>query len=477
MIEKVIAEPRELEALFRPRGVVVVGASPVPGKIGNLVVQSLQRNGFGGDLYPVNRAGQEVLGLRTYSSVLDVPDPVDLAVIAVPADAVSAAFDECAQRRVKAAIVLSSGFSESGDEGAELERRLRVQAATAGVRLLGPNCQGVVSLPDKLFASFSPSFQTGESGSVSMVSQSGGYNSVAFRLGLMSGVHFSRIVSTGNECDITATDLFEFLAEDPETEIVAAYLEQVRDARRFLDVVSELSAKKPVVVAKAGRTDVGGKAASSHTGSLAGSGAVAKGVLAQAGALAARSVDEMISLLVAFSGPHTMAAGDRVGLLSQGGGFGVETTDLCRERGMRLPAFRPETVAALGEMIPYYGTADNPVDFTAALMGNPAWLAETVNLLAKDDSIDMVALLLTSSPGPDAVEDLANAVRASSKPIVIGWLGGVGDPDRERLHGLGVPTFFSPLSLTTGLKGLAQRGQHLLGGDFAGTLRPPKGSN
>jgi acyl-CoA synthetase (NDP forming) len=362
-----------------------------------------------------------------------------------------------------------------GPDGLALEQEVCRRAAAGGVRLLGPNCQGILSLPDHLVANFSPSFASArEPGPVSMVSQSGGYNSIAFRLGGLNGVRFSRIVSTGNESDITATDLFEFLVDDDETSVVAAYLEQIRDARRFLEVMSRLTAEKPVVISKAGRSDVGSRAAASHTGALAGSGAVGRGVLLQAGVLPARSVDEFIALLTAFSGPQRLARGNRVGLLSQGGGFSVETTDLCRESGLALPPLEPRTVKALGQMIPYYGTSDNPVDFTAALMGNPAWLAETVELLADDEAIDIVTLLLTASPGAAAVDDLAAAVHASAKPVVVGWLGGIGDPDRDHLHSLGVPTFPTTLGLVTGLRGLASRGRRLLGHEFVGDLRPPR---
>jgi len=466
-----------LDALFRPRGVAVMGASPVPGKIGNLAVRALVGGGFDGPVYPVNRGGDEVLGKRGFVTIAEVPDPVDLAVVALPADAVADAIDQCAQRGVRAAIVLSSGFAEAGAEGVALEQDVTQRAVAGGVRLLGPNCQGILSLPDRLVANFSPSFASAsEPGPVSMISQSGGYNSIAYRLGGLNGVRFSRIVSTGNESDINATDLFEFLAADDETRVVAAYLEQIRDSRRFLEVMSRLTADKPVVISKAGRSDIGSKAASSHTGALASSGVVGRGVLLQAGVLPARSVDEFIALLTAFSGPQTLARGSRVGLLSQGGGFGVETTDLCRESGLELPPLASKTVKALGEMIPYYGTSDNPVDFTAALMGNPAWLAETVHLLADDDCVDIVTLLLTASPGADAVGDLAAAVRASAKPVVVGWLGGHGDPDREQLHGLDIPTFATTLGLVTGLRGLATRGKRLLGDEFVGDLRPPRES-
>ncbi len=468
-----------IEPLFNPRGVMVVGASASPGKIGNLVVEAIKHHLFPGPVYAVNRDGGAVLGYPGFASVAAVPDPVDLAVIALPAAAVLDTIGQCIERGVKAAIVLSSGFAEVGGEGVALERAVRERAAAGGLRLLGPNCQGVMSIPDRFAPNFSPSLG-GAAGSapgpVSMVSQSGGYNSVMYKLASLNGVGFSRIVSTGNETDITAPDLFEYFAQDDQTRVVAAYLEQIRDSRRFIEVTSKLSAEKPVVISKAGRSDVGSKAAASHTGALAGAGVVGRGVLIQSGALPVRSLDEFIALLTAFSGQHTFARGNRVGILSQGGGFSVETTDLLRESGLALPPLEPQTVKALGTMIPYYGTTDNPVDFTAALMSNPAWLAETVNLLGADANVDQVAMLITSSPGGTAIDDLAAAIKACPKPVALGWFGATGtEPARLRLHELGVPSFATPLPLVTGLRALAVRGQRLLDDEFVGDLRPPKG--
>jgi acetate---CoA ligase (ADP-forming) len=466
-----VSPDADLEALFRPRSVAVVGASAVPGRVGNLIVGSLIDGGFHGPVYPVNRSGEPVAGLPPFASLADIPHPVDLAVLAVPAPAVPEAIGDCARRGVRAAIVLSSGFGEAGGAGAELERDVRHRAAAGRVRLLGPNCQGVLSLPDRLVANFSPAFRSGSTvGPVSMVSQSGGYTSVAYRFGAMNGVRFCRVVSTGNEADITANDVFEYLAGDPDTHVVAGYLEQIRDARRFLAVANSMMADKPVVISKGGRTDAGGRAASSHTGALAGAGAVSRGVLSQAGAQLACSVDEFVSLLTAFSGPNRLARGNRVALLSQGGGFSVETADLCRESGLELPPLQDATVKAICAMVPYYGTADNPVDFTAALMTNPGWLAEAVELAANDENVDVVALLLSSSPGHEAIRDLAQACVSTAKPVAIGWLADVDSSDRQELHRLGVPSFAGTGSLVTGITGLVRRGARVLGADFAGSV-------
>jgi len=328
-----MAEEATLEALFNPTSVAVAGAAP--GKAGQLFLDSILASGFRGNVYAINPKGAEVSGVRAYTSIGEVPGPVDYLVCCIPAPAVPQLIKDCAAKGVKAISIFTAGFSESGLEtGRQLEAEVSRLARATGVRIIGPNCLGVYCPRAALcFATDFPS----EPGRVALIGQSGGNTSYLIRAAAHRGVRFSKAISYGNACDVNECDLLEYLAQDSETEVVAAYIEGVRDGRRFYRAIRELSKVKPVLVLKGGYTSVGGEIAASHTGALAGSANVWGSLLEQAGAVQAYSLEEMVDLLVTFAlMPHPK--GRRAGVFGGGGGASVLATDELARAGFAIPA-------------------------------------------------------------------------------------------------------------------------------------------
>ncbi len=322
-----------LDDLVQARAVAVVGASQDPTRIGGRPVAFLKDAGFAGAIYPVNAKYPEVQGLRAYADLDAVPGPVDVAIISVPARDVIAAIAACGRKDVKGAIVFSSGFAEVGAAGRAQQDELARVAEQAGVRIIGPNCQGLVALHQHLNLSFSSAFiDPGAPGAVGLVVQSGAVGGMLGTLLRERGVGFSYWISAGNEADVAVPECIEFFARDPETRIVGAYVESIRDGRRLLAAVAAArAAGKPVVILRAGRSAQSARAAASHTGAIAAEDAVAAALLAGAGATDARDVEELLDYVYTFE-RTPRPAGRRVGMHSNSGGLGVSRADTCAER-------------------------------------------------------------------------------------------------------------------------------------------------
>ena len=383
------ADPLAIDYIFHPRSVAVVGVSPPqwgPAGVGTGFLMALQDLAFEGPIYPVNPHHQEILGLKCYPSLLDIPGPVDHVVFSVPTRAVPQVIEECVAKAVKSIHFFTSGFSETGEaEAAELERRVVARARGAGIRLIGPNCMGLYCPSGKI--AFMPNSPV-EPGPVGFLSQSGGNAGDVIFAAAPRGIRFSKIVSYGNAADINECELLEYLAEDPETEIVIAYIEGVRDGRRFFRALRRASKRKPVVVLKGGRTDAGGRAVFSHTASLAGSARVFDAVLRQAGAVRVDSLDELVDMAVAFRfvGPPD---GRGMGVVGPGGGFSVFAADEVNEAGLDLPDLSPAVQEELRRFTPVAGTSvRNPVD-TNIIM-EPHKLTDTLRIVASDPGVDSV---------------------------------------------------------------------------------------
>ncbi len=390
------SDPLALDFLFRPRSVAVVGVSPP---------ERLERGTFAGvslafltalvemgfpELYPVNPKYGEILGRRCYASVLDIPGPVDHVISCVPAHAVLGLVEDCIAKGVRSIHFFTAGFGETGEEErAELERRVVARAREAGIRVLGPNCMGLYVPASRL--SFSPEFPR-ESGPISFISQSGGHATDLVQAAASRGVRFAKVVSYGNASDIDESELLSYLAHDPETRVICAYIEGVKDGRRFLAAMREAAARKPVVVLKGGRTAVGGRATLSHTGSLAGSMQVFDALLRQVGAIRVDSVEEMADACVAFQFLG-VPDGPRVAVVGAGGGFSVYAADELTEAGLELPELPSETQEALRRFVPLAGTSvRNPVD-TVTVFGEQL-LYDTLSTVASASNIDVVLLQL-----------------------------------------------------------------------------------
>jgi acyl-CoA synthetase (NDP forming) len=384
-----MADPLAIDYIFHPRSVAVVGVSPPqwgPAGVGTGFILALQDLAFEGPIYPVNPHHQEILGLKCYPSLLDIPGPVDHVVFSVPTRAVPQVIEDCVAKAVKSIHFFTSGFSETGEaEAAELEQRIVARARGAGIRLIGPNCMGLYCPSGKI--AFMPNSPV-EPGPVGFLSQSGGNAGDVIFAAAPRGIRFSKIVSYGNAADVNECELLEYLAEDPETEIIIAYIEGVRDGRRFFRALRRASARKPVVVLKGGRTEAGGRAVFSHTASLAGSARVFDAVLRQAGAVRVDSLDELVDMAVAFRfvGPP---AGRGVGVVGPGGGFSVFAADEVNEAGLDLPDLSPAVQEELRRFTPVAGTSvRNPVD-TNIIM-EPHKLTDTLRIVASDPGVDSV---------------------------------------------------------------------------------------
>jgi acyl-CoA synthetase (NDP forming) len=411
MAQKKILE--ELNPIFHPRSLALIGASAKQGKVGRMFMDRFLETGFQ-TLYPVNPGADEILGVKAYPAVSDIPGPVDVALVVTPPNAVMEAIKDCVNKGVKGIIINSAGFGEGGEKGKELEREMARIAQESGMRIIGPNCIGIYCPSSKLPFPLGPGL---ESGSVGAVSQSGSLVDHLTLIATKNGVKFSKAISCGNECDLNAVDFFEYLGEDPETEIIVSYLEGIKDGRKFNQLIREISKKKPMIIWKCGATLAGARAAASHTGALAGSVSVWEGVLNGAGIVRVNSQEEILDTLYAFYF-QPLPLGRRVGIITATGGPAVGTTDACIEMGLEVPMLSEETKEKLRKIIPPTGTSvENPVDLTLAAFVAADVYSQVIRTLAGDDHIDMVMII--GSGGEQFRKSISEAVRTISKPIVV----------------------------------------------------------
>ncbi len=390
---------RGLDALFGPRAIAVIGASDDVTKIGGRPLQFLQKYGYAGAVWPVNRKGGTVQSLPAFASVADLPGTPDLAVIAVPPDAVPRAIQDCADRGVRAAVVLSSGFSEMGEVGAALQKRIGAIARSSGMRVVGPNCLGAIGVHEKAIATFSVALEAGfpAAGPVGIVSQSGNLGSYTMRMAAERGAGISRLLTTGNECDVDIADAIASLARDTVTSVILCCMETCRNGPRLVRALAlARAAGKPVVVLKVGVSDAGSAAAASHTGALAGSDAVFDVVLRNGSAIRVPGIEQLIEtgLAIAVAGPSRAPRGSRVAVLTASGGFGVLLADAASAHGLALPRLAADTQARIVAAVPFASPA-NPVDMTAQVSSRPEVLAQVLGAVVEDANCD--ALILQSA--------------------------------------------------------------------------------
>jgi acyl-CoA synthetase (NDP forming) len=379
---------RELDTMFYPRSVAVVGVSANPaGWGGTGFVSRLRKVGFPGGIYPVNPKAVEVHGLKTYPDVKSIPEPVDLVIVAVPAPAVPGVLEDCIAAGVKNVHIFSSGFSETGEEeGRQLEERVTEITQRGGLRVVGPNCMGLYVPASKLTAwGANP---TG-SGPVAFLSQSGAHAELFSSYAQGLGIRFSKVVSYGNACGLQALDFLEYLADDPETRIITIYLEGIKDGNRVTQLVKAINRTKPVIVWKGGLTDSGSRAVASHTASLAGSASVWDAFFKQTGAVRVNSLEEIVDMVVAFL--HLPPPrGRRTLLLGGGGGNSVALADICSREGLEVPPLSYETRRELANFIPLAGNSiRNPLDVWM-VQWNVDLLRRSVELAVADPVIDVV---------------------------------------------------------------------------------------
>ncbi len=428
-----------MERLFKPRSVAVIGASRNPEKIGHKILRNILEFGFRGKVYPINPKADEILGLKSYSSILDVPGDVDLAVIAVPAPIVPKVLEEVGKKGVPFAAIISSGFKEVGNE--ELEQEIVEIGRKYGVRILGPNIFGILYSPSRLNATFGP--KDVKDGGIALISQSGALGISLMGWTQTREIGLSAVVSVGNKADIEDEDLIEFLGRDPNTRVIVIYLEGIRDGRRFMEAVRK--SEKPIVVIKAGKTREGSRAASSHTGALAGEYRVFKGILRQVGALEAKNLEEAFDMARALD--FLDPARKPVLVITNGGGIGVLATDALSERG--IPLVR-NGLEKFRRVIPPFGSWRNPIDLTGQ-----AKVEDYLSALElARDSDAWILLLYCETAVTDPMELAREIERAGIKPIV-SMVGGERTQEALRyLNGKRIPAYPTPERAVAGIYAL-----------------------
>lgn len=347
-----------------PRAIAVIGASPDPVKIGTWILRNIYLLGYEGKLFPVNpRYEGNICGLQSYTSILEVPEEVDLAVIVIPNDKVLDVLGECAKKGVKVAILVSAGFAEFDKEGRELQNRIKNFAREKGVRLIGPNCLGVVNPGYELNTTTMPMMPA--AGSVGFISQSGGFAGQTFLTARRIHLGFSKIVNTGNEADLDTTDFLEYFGEDSQTRVIMMFVESIKRGHRFQELAKKISKQKPILCLKVGRTERGVNAALSHTGNISGSHEIFKAAMQQAGVLLPRNIEEMFEWAFAFAN-QPLPQGNRIGVVTNSGGPGVALVDACLEHGLVVPELPVDVQKQLGEILAPNAITKNPVDLTFA---------------------------------------------------------------------------------------------------------------
>jgi acyl-CoA synthetase (NDP forming) len=439
----------DLRALLAPRSVTIVGASDDPSRIGGRPLRYMRESGFSGPIYPVNPNRATVQGLPAFASVGAVPEPADCAIVAVPAPLVGAALEECAAHGVGSAIVFSSGFAETGAAGAAEQARLGELARRTGMRILGPNCLGVLSFASRFFATFSSTGDGGFTapGPLAIVSQSGAYGTHLYAVARRWGLGVSHVITTGNECDIDLAECIAWAAASEEVEVIAAYAEGVRDGPALLRALAlARTNRKPVIFMKVGRSAAGAAAARSHTASLAGADEIYDAVLRQYGAHRAETTEEMLDIAYACTA-RIFPAGRRIGLITISGGVGAQMADHAGRLGLDVAPMPEPAQAALRSILPF-AAPRNPVDTTAQIFNDVTLIGRNFAIMLAEGGYDVVVAFFTvAAASPFIVEPLLrelNAIRASFPDRLI-FLSLVGPPEIvARYRDAGYLTFEDP---------------------------------
>ncbi len=407
-----------LDPIFRPRTVAVVGVSRSTESLGRAIVHNLVAFGFQGAIYPVNPKASAVHSLKCYPSLAAIPDPIDLAVIVVPQPLVESVLDEGLAVGVRGFVVITAGFAETGEEGRAAEARLREKVRAAGVRMIGPNCMGVINTEEevRLNATFAPVPPL--AGSVGFVSQSGALGVAILNVAADLGIGLTQFASMGNKADVSGNDLLEHWEDDPATRVIALYLESFGNPRRFTEIAKRIGRKKPILVVKSGRTAEGARAASSHTGALAGTDVTVSAFLEQCGVLRAGTIQEMFDLALAFD-RCPLPRGNRVAIVSNAGGPAIMATDACVNLGLRMAELGESTRAALAAFLPPTASLANPVDMIAS--AGVGEYARTLEAVLEDPQVD-AALVVNVTPilsdPHDILEAIARVAGSAVKPVL-----------------------------------------------------------
>jgi acyl-CoA synthetase (NDP forming) len=452
----------QLDHVFKPRAVAVIGASANPQKPGFMCTNSLVNDGFKGKVYPVNPGLTELLGLPAYPSVLDVPGEVDLAIIVVPAKQTIPAVEECIEKGVKGAVLVSAGFSEVGSEiGLDLQSRLRDVANKGGIRIIGPNTLGLINPGANLNATFSPGLGFSKTGNVAVASQSGGM--CVYLVNALTGnnVGVSKVMGMGNRCNLDFDDVVTYFTQDKETGVIVLYIEGVEQPKKLMKVTREVVKQKPVVVYKGGRTEGSNTATLSHTGALAGKYELYKAAFSQGGMIVVESMTELADVAKALSF-QPPSAGNRIAVLSLQAGPGIIIADKCRELGLRMAEFSPATRQRLRQLISPLLSIENPVDM-AWTGSNFDTSREILSAVLEDDGVDaLVVAFISFELSMELPKAMIDVTGRYKKPVAV-CLGSLGAAEGviKELEDASIPTYPFPDRAITGLAGLVKYGEIL----------------
>ena len=451
-----------LSAFFQPSGVALIGASRDPAKLGYAVLRNLLQHGYTGPVYPVNPKADEILGTRCYPSILDVPDPVELAVIIAPAAATPDIMEQVGQRGIHAAVIISGGFSEIGQPGVELENRVVEIARRHHIRLIGPNCIGVIDTHTLLDTTFVPDMP--KPGVITFVSQSGAVCGGVIDWASGAGIGLSRIVTLGNQADLTETDILESLADDDNTRVIALYLEGVDDGRRFVDVARRVSERKPIVAVKTGYTEAGRQAAASHTGALAGTDSAYRAAFHHAGILRVPHLEALFDAAISLAN-QPLPRGERVAILTNAGGPGAMASDALEINGMRLARLTEATQFCLRQFLQPHANVVGPVDMLGGADEHD--YARALDALMQDPGVDAVLVINVPQalvPAVRIVREIAGVVHrrqtepAHNKTVMTCLIGDVSLPEAvEFMRQAELPLFPFPERAAAALAALVQR--------------------
>ena len=449
---------KDLNKMFKPESVAVIGASNTPGKVGYIIVDNLINDGFEGEIYPVNPKGGEILGKKAYANITEIPGDVDLAIITIPSPFVNTAVKECGEKGVENMVVITAGFKETGEEGAKLEAEMTALGEEYGINIIGPNSLGITDSHTPLNGSFSQMMPP--TGNIAFISQSGAMMVAIIDWSVTSGIGFSKVISLGNKAGVTEIELLQYLAEDDETAVIICYLESISDDEDFLRTMRETALKKPIIILKSGSSSAGAAAASSHTGALAGSDLAFDTSFRQAGIMRVETMAELFDLGLAFS-KAPLPKGDNVAIITNAGGGGVLTVDAMEKVGLKLVQFDEETTARLKECVTEEGSAKNPID----VLGDApvSRYKESLEIVLGNDDVDSLIIMVcpTASADPDGIaQAILEERKEFDKPIIVVNMGGPSfEAANEALRANGVPTYVFPETAVTALEAMTRYAQ------------------
>ena len=437
------SERQPLHTFFAPDNVAVIGATDKEGSVGRTLLWNLMSNPFGGTIFPVNPKRHSVLGIPAYSSIKDIPDPVDLAIIAIPAPFVPGVVQECVEVGVKSAIIISAGFKETGSKGVELEKQI-LETARGKMRIIGPNCLGLMSPRSGLNATFASTMA--RPGNLAFISQSGALCTAVLDWSFWENVGFSAFISIGSMMDVNWGDLIYYLGDDPHTHSIVIYMESIGDARSFLSAAREVALTKPIIVIKTGRTEAAAKASASHTGSLAGSDDVLDAAFRRCGVVRVNAISELFDMAEVWAKQPRRPKGPRLTIITNAGGPGVLATDALISAGGALAELSEDTVTALNEILPTHWSHGNPIDILGD--ADPDRYTKALDIAVEDPNSDGLLVILTPQAMTDPTqiaEQLKPYAQKAGKPVFASWMGGSETKTGETLlNRASIPTYPYP---------------------------------